>query len=228
MTGNSPIFTFDFFFRGFVILGTIIMIFSNIGSIKRNRKENLRRDTVKYYKTWLQNVPLYASYFSSVLIGLSIFRFGSLLLIRENKELELRIFDFVLMGNSETLSNQNFIIIIGVIGAISFMVFSIIQSISFMKISTNFSDYIDIKEGNRLVKDGIYGKIRHPMYLCEIMLPLSASLALQNWMVFLWSVFVILPLYLLRAKKEDELLEHYYKNDFLSYKKSVSGFVPFL
>ena len=228
MTTNNLIFTFDFFFRGFIILGTIIMIFSNIKSIKKNRSENFRRETVKYYKTWLQNIPLYASYFSSVLVGLSIFRFGSLLLIKENKEIEMTIMNIVLMGNVDTLKNQYFIIIIGVIGSISFMVFSIIQILSFVKLSTNFSDYIDIKDGNRLIKDGIYGKIRHPMYLCEIMLPLSASLALQNWMVFCWAIFIIIPLFLLRAKKEDELLEHYYKNDFINYKKSVSAFVPFI
>jgi len=223
---SNLIFTFDFFFRGFIILGTFMIIFSNLKLIKKNRKENSQKEVLKYYKTWLQNVPLFASYFSSVLIGLAIFRFGSLLLIKENKELELSILNILIMGHNETLQNQFFIILFGIIGSVSFIIFAIIEILSFVKLSTNFSDYIDIKEGNSLVRDGIYGKLRHPIYLCEIMLPLSASLALQNWMIFVWTIFVILPLYLLRAKKEDELLLHYYKNDFENYKKNVSGFIP--
>ena len=220
------IFVFDFFFRGFVILATFMVIFSNLKTIKKNRVENSYRDTLKYYKTWLQHIPIYASYFTSVLVGLGIFRFGSLLLIKENKELELGIFNILIMDNNATLQNQFYIIAIGVVGCVSLIIFSIIKILSFVKLSTNFSDYIDIKEGNRLIKDGIYSKLRHPIYLSEIMIPLSISLVLQNWMILFWSVLIIAPLYYLRALKEDELLFHYYKGDFAEYKKNVSGFIP--
>jgi len=101
------------------------------------------------------------------------------------------------------------------------------MNISYLKLGKNFSINIDIKEGNKLVKNDIYGIIRHPIYLSEIILPLAASFALQSWTLLLWGLLVVLPIYIIRAKKEDELLQHYYGDDFTEYKLRVGGFFPY-
>jgi protein-S-isoprenylcysteine O-methyltransferase Ste14 len=219
--------TFDFVFRGAVLLGVLTLLLSNFRQIRRNRIENENRETIKYYRTSFQWLSIYASYFTSILTGLAIFRIGSLLKILSNGEIQFGIFNIVLLQNEEVLNIQSAIIFIGVVGSILYIFFSIVMNISYLKLGKNFSINIDIKEGNKLVKNDIYGIIRHPIYLSEIILPLAASFALQSWTLLLWGLLVVLPIYIIRAKKEDELLQHYYGDDFTEYKLRVGGFFPY-
>ena len=218
--------TMDFFFRGFIVLGTIIIIFSNLKTIKNYRRENEKRTTIKYYKTIFQQIPTYSSYISSILIGLALFRVGSLLNIGQNMAATINILNVQIMDTSQTMQYQAPIIIMGLIGSVMYIAFSLMLSLSYTSLGKNFSDYIDIKEGNNLVTDKIYSIIRHPMYLSEIMIPLAASIALLSWTVFLWTILVQTPLYIIRARKEDELLENYYGREFLFYKQKVNSFIP--
>lgn len=218
---------FDFFFRGFIILGTITLILSNFKKIKKNRFINDNKETIKYYNSFLQKVFPYLNYISSVLIGLSLFRFYSLLQIYDTGIVQIKFLDYVIIDNKELEYFTTPIVIIGSIGAIGYLFFCILQNLSFLKLGEFFSTYIDIKKNHRLIKDEIYGIIRHPIYLCEIMLPLTASLALQSWILFLWTIVVVLPFTIKKAKMEDELLEHFFQKEFLSYKANVGGFFPF-
>ena len=219
--------TFDFFLRGAIILGAVIVGFSSMRGIIHYRKLNENRETIKYYKTWLQEIPIYADYISSVLIGLSLFRVGCFLQVMQSGEMEMIFFNYLLMDNTGVLMYQHIIVFVGCMGALIYVAFSILQVISYHRLGPNFSLHIDIKKGNTLVTDGVYATIRHPVYLSQIILPLSASLTLFSWSVFLWTIFVIAPLFILRAKKEDELLEHYYGDKFTAYRMRVGGFFPY-
>lgn len=218
---------FDFFFRGFIILGTLIIAVSNFKKIKKNRFINDNKETIKYYNSFLQKVFPYLNYISSVIIGVSLFRVGSILQIYDTGVIELKFLNYVIASTKEVEAFTIPIILIGIIGVIGYMFFSILQNLSFLKLGEYFSTSIDIKENHKLVTTDIYGIIRHPIYLSEFMLPFSASLALQSWVLFLWSLIVILPATIKKAKMEDELLEHYFQNEFLNYKARVGGFFPY-
>jgi protein-S-isoprenylcysteine O-methyltransferase Ste14 len=216
----------DFIFRGVILLGIAVSIFTNVKKVTANRKANEKRPVLKYYKTWLQQVPIWTSIISALLMGLAIWRFGSLLLIQENSENKLVLLNYIIMETDELRANQYYIFALSAVGGVVFVVFSIIQALSYQALDRNFSSYIDIKEGNYLVQEGVYGVIRHPLYLCEIILPIAASFALLAWPLFLWGVFVQMPLYIMRTTKEEELLEHYYGKEFLAYRQMTGRFMP--
>jgi len=218
---------FDFFFRGFIILGTFILIVNNFKKIKKNRFINDNKETIKYYNSLWQKIFPYFTYLSSVLIGLSLFRIGSLLQVYDTGLIQLKFWGYVILDNADIERFKIPIIIIGCIGAISYLFFCIVQNLSFVALGEHFSTNIDIKEEHKLITKDIYGVIRHPIYLSEFMLPFAASLALQSWVLFLWAIVVILPVTIKKAKMEDELLEHYFQKEFLSYKSNVGGFFPF-
>ena len=221
---------FDFLFRGMLVIGAFVMMFNNFREIRRNRKENENRRVLKYYHTVFNVIPIYLNYITSVLIGLSIFRVGSFLHILQNGEMWMGIgIDpekaIVFLDTAEILEFQWAIIAVGIIGCALYIFLCMLMTMSFAKLGKNLSVNIDIKEGNTLVRSGVYRVIRHPIYLCEMMMPFAVALAMQNWLLILWG-FVMVPIEVIRANKEDELLEHHYGESFVSYKSDVNRFFP--
>ena len=132
---------------------------------------------------------------------------------------------FELLGTEEVLQYQYIIIFLGLIGAVSYIFLCILMNMAFLKLGKNFSVNIDIKEGNTLETTGVYGIIRHPIYLCEMLLPFAAALVMQNWILLVWGL-IMLPIELVRTKREDEMLSDHYGNKFENYKKDVNRFFP--
>ena len=221
---------FDFLFRGMLVIGAFVMMFNNFREIRRNRKENENRKVLMYYHTVFNVIPIYLNYITSVLIGLSIFRVGSFLHILQNGEMWMGIGvdpekAIVFLDTAEIIEFQWVIIAVGIIGCVLYIFLCMLMTMSFAKLGKNLSVNIDIKEGNTLVRSGVYRVIRHPIYLCEMMMPFAVALAMQNWLLILWG-FVMVPIEVIRANKEDELLEHHYGESFVSYKSDVNRIFP--
>lgn len=218
---------FDIMMRVAILLGIAIMAFSNIITIRNNRKNNEKMQVIKYYNSFLvQQIPLYSTYFASLLIGLSLFRVGSLLKVDLASRPLLGIGQLVFISSDEIQKYQSFLIFACSIGAVLFVVFCIVVNVAQIQLAKNYSLFVDIKENYHLKKDELYGFVRHPLYLFEILSYLAAALTLLSWVLLLWVVVVHIPLYLYRAKAEDELLEHYYGDSFCQYKSKVGGFLP--
>lgn len=79
-------------------------------------------------------------------------------------------------------------------------------------------------ESHRLVEQGPYGVVRHPMYLGVILAALGAGLIFHTWAmaVFTPCSFVIL----LRARREDEVLAAKFGEVWREYRDRVPGWVP--
>jgi protein-S-isoprenylcysteine O-methyltransferase Ste14 len=64
---------------------------------------------------------------------------------------------------------------------------------------------IKVEEGQTVVDTGLYGIVRHPMYMATIFLFLSMPLILGSWYAFL--IFLAYPaVIVVRLKDEEELL----------------------
>lgn len=80
---------------------------------------------------------------------------------------------------------------------------------------------IKYKKGyGRLVRKGIYSKMRHPIYFAQFLLALGSAFASQSFLVFLFPI-ILYRRNAQRALKEDEALERNYKRLFLKYKELV-------
>jgi protein-S-isoprenylcysteine O-methyltransferase Ste14 len=79
-------------------------------------------------------------------------------------------------------------------------------------------------EGHRLVERGPYHFVRHPMYLGVVLTALGALLIFRTWAmaVFAPSSFGII----LRAGREDQLLEEQFGDAWRAYRERVPGWVP--
>ncbi len=95
--------------------------------------------------------------------------------------------------------SQVFGIVIAVLGVCGY-----IASILYLR--HNWAVSAAIKQGHTLVKSGPYKLVRHPMYFFMSLVVLGSGLLISNFFIILYTP-VVLFLYYLRAKKEEEMLK---------------------
>jgi len=96
------------------------------------------------------------------------------------------------------------------IGLVIYLVFSWIQVWSFKALGDNYSQDIMIKKNHQLVTKGPFRFVRHPQYLCQILVDLGAAAGTLSFIVGgFWLIEI--PIYIMRASVEDKLLAKYFK-----------------
>jgi protein-S-isoprenylcysteine O-methyltransferase Ste14 len=75
-------------------------------------------------------------------------------------------------------------------------------------------------EARRLVTHGLYSKLRHPVYLFGSLSYFGALLALQIWPILIaW--LMLLPLQVLRARREDRVLRAKFGEQYDQYRRGT-------
>ena len=185
-----------------IILLNIVGTFgANVTGAKKGLKSTVSEIREKP-KTFLQKFPPVISMLSLVALLLAAFQIGTL---EYTEEFNL----------------------IRYIGLAVYLVFSWIQVWSFKSLGENYSQDIMIKKNHELVTKGPFKLIRHPQYMCQILLDLGATAATLGYVVGLLALIEI-PIYIMRASAEDKLLYKYFAERFSEYKKKSGFMIPFI
>ncbi len=87
------------------------------------------------------------------------------------------------------------------------------------------ADLIIQRQGNKIIKDSLYGRMRHPAYFAALLLVLSISLALSSLLALVYACVVGLPIIYLEANFEDNYLARKFGADYQNYKKETNLFI---
>ena len=185
-------------------INLFVSISANLSGAKKGLKSSLTKVKDKP-KTYLQKVPPNISAIILIAIILAVFDIGS-------------------------LSTENFanLYIVRVIGLIIFILFSWVQVWSFKYLGKNYSQEIVIQKEHELVTTGPYKLIRHPQYLSQVLSDLGAGIALAGYIIIPLVLLLELPLFILRAKKEEEIMKSHFDDEYSLYKKNSGFMIPFI
>ncbi|NMB77752.1 MAG: isoprenylcysteine carboxylmethyltransferase family protein [Methanomicrobiales archaeon] len=90
----------------------------------------------------------------------------------------------------------------------------------------NWSMALEIKEGHHLVRNGIYTKIRHPMYAHFWIFVIAQGFVLANALVLVFGVLAWGLLYVHRVPKEEEMLIAEFGDEYREYMKETGRVIP--
>jgi len=186
-----------------IIIGiNIVATFgANISGAKQGFKSAITKVKEKP-KTYLQKISPILATLSLVALILALFQIGTL--VYDDARLPLRA-----------------------IGLLLYVLFSWIQIWAYKSLGSNYSQDVVIFQKHELVTKGIYGVIRHPHYLSQILVDASAALATMSYIVAPLALLQI-PFLFLRAKQEETLLQKHFPDTFPAYKKKTGFFLPFI
>lgn len=93
--------------------------------------------------------------------------------------------------------------------------------------NTYLSRTVEVQQGQKVIDTGLYGIVRHPMYLATLLLFLSMPLVLGSFFSFI--IFLIYPVIMIkRIKNEEQILEDGLAG-YIEYKKRVKyRVIPFI
>jgi protein-S-isoprenylcysteine O-methyltransferase Ste14 len=83
-----------------------------------------------------------------------------------------------------------------------------------------------IREDHQLITHGVYGIVRHPIYLgvlIAVMGPPVYAPSLRGFLVML----LLIPIFLFRIKMEEDMLAEHFGDGYEAYRKATRQLIPF-
>ena len=93
------------------------------------------------------------------------------------------------------------------------------------QLGPQFSAYVTLQPGHALVQEGIYGSIRHPLYLSLLLVPTGTAMVFASWLalpIFAASVIFVAD----RIGQEERLLAETFGAEFRAYQKRTKMLLP--
>lgn len=100
----------------------------------------------------------------------------------------------------------------------------------FWRSHVDLGDYwsvtLEIRKGHRIVQDGVYRFIRHPMYAAILLFGLAQGMMLWNWLAGWSALASFVALYLVRTPREEKMMLEVFGDDYASYSRRTGRIFP--
>jgi protein-S-isoprenylcysteine O-methyltransferase Ste14 len=93
-------------------------------------------------------------------------------------------------------------------------------------LGTNWSITLEVRDGHRLVTQGLYRYVRHPMYLALLLYSLGQALVLPNWVAGPSYIVAVGLLVVLRVGPEERMMLAEFGKDYEAYARRTRRLVP--
>ena len=103
-----------------------------------------------------------------------------------------------------------------------------IRHISIQTLGRFFTAHLKVDEGRRLIREGIYRKLRHPSYFGMIFSFIGLPLAFSSLIGIVCMILIGIPAILLRINLEETFLVTEFKDEYLEYRKTSYKLIPFV
>ena len=90
----------------------------------------------------------------------------------------------------------------------------------------SWSPRLEILEEHSLVTDGVFRYIRHPTYAAHWLWGVAQIFLLQNWIAGFSMLVTMLPLYLYRARVEEEIMIEQFGDEYREYMARTGRIIP--
>jgi protein-S-isoprenylcysteine O-methyltransferase Ste14 len=90
----------------------------------------------------------------------------------------------------------------------------------------NWSISLEIRDQHRLVSNGVYQHVRHPMYSAFWLMAVGQALLLPNWIAGLAGLVGFAVLFFLRVDKEERMMLQTFGDEYRAYMQRTKRIVP--
>lgn len=90
----------------------------------------------------------------------------------------------------------------------------------------NWIPTLGIRDEHRLVTEGVYKYIRHPMYVAHWLWAIAQVLMLHNWIAGYSFLVIVVPHYLLRVNSEEQMMLEQFGEEYRAYMQRTGRMIP--
>jgi len=92
----------------------------------------------------------------------------------------------------------------------------------------NWSVTLEVRDDHRLVQDGVYRHVRHPMYSAFWLWGFAQALLLPNWIAGLSGLVGFGMLYAFRVGREERLMRETFGEEYRAYSARTARLIPWI
>ena len=93
-------------------------------------------------------------------------------------------------------------------------------------LGTNWSITLEMRERHRLITQGIYRRIRHPMYSALVLYGAAHALVIPNWVAGPSNLVAFAVLFALRVRAEERMMLEQFGDEYRAYIARTKRLVP--
>ena len=97
---------------------------------------------------------------------------------------------------------------------------------SYLELDRQWSVTLEIRKDHRIVREGVYRRVRHPMYAAVFGIGIAQALLLSNWVAGPAALISFAPLYLVRVPREEALMVAHFGDDYRDYMLETGRLFP--
>lgn len=116
--------------------------------------------------------------------------------------------------------------ILAILGLICAAAALVMFRLTHKALGRNWSVSLQLKDDHKLITDGIYAKIRHPMYTAFWLMALAQAFLLPNFVAGLAGIVGFGTLYLLRVGHEEQLMLKGFGSEYQAYMDRTGRVLP--
>jgi len=117
-------------------------------------------------------------------------------------------------------------VIFGLMGTVIFALANWLIWRSHTDLGKSFSPKVEIHEQQSLVTQGIFRRIRHPMYSGHLFWSIAQMLLLHNWIAGPAMLVSTIPFYMYRIPREEQMMQEEFGEEYQEYMKKTGRFFP--
>ncbi|TCT07271.1 protein-S-isoprenylcysteine O-methyltransferase Ste14 [Tepidamorphus gemmatus] len=92
----------------------------------------------------------------------------------------------------------------------------------------NWSVSLEVRDGHRLVTEGVYRHVRHPMYTAFFLWAVAQALLLQNWIAGPAGLVGFGTLFVFRVFREEAMMLETFGEEYRAYARRTKRLVPWV
>ena len=196
--------TFEILFLVFFVAGCIVRA---LGIAKGKKWWRKKEEIVEDRGTWADRIFLFFGFLGMQVIPL-IYILSSWL-------------NFADYGLPAELSR-----ILGGMGCVVFAAALWVLWRSHVDLGRNFAPDLKLREEHKLITDGIFRTIRHPMYAAHWLWAVAQAMLLQNWIAGLSMLVAHWPLYSSRVTQEEYMMCDRFGDEYRDYMGRTGRIFP--
>ena len=93
-------------------------------------------------------------------------------------------------------------------------------------LGTNWSITLEVHEQHRLITQGVYRRIRHPMYLALALYSVGQALVIPNWVAGPSNLIAFAILFALRFRVEERMMIEAFGAEYAAYSARTNRLIP--
>ncbi|MCQ3937728.1 MAG: hypothetical protein DPW18_11870 [Chloroflexi bacterium] len=94
------------------------------------------------------------------------------------------------------------------------------------KLGADFDPALRLLKVPALVTEGLYAKIRHPIYLAFLLMQIAVLLLTSNWFIGFCGIAIIVSVIAIRIPEEEKMLIEQFGDEYRNYTKHTGSLFP--